>query len=342
MNGFRLAQKNKRLELDLYGIVGDEWGDGINAKKVVALLRNAADAEEIVVRINSMGGVVWDGTAIFDALTDHPGKVLVKIDGIAASAASVIAMAGDRIEMGEGAFLMVHQPWGFAVGDKEDMLKTAEILEKVEGEIVGIYARRSGQDAETARDWVRNETWFTGAEAVEAGLADAAVADAESTEKAARAYAQQGAIFNFAHLPEPLKARVEALNQAGGALPPPEEEGMSMKDITTMTSAELAEARPDLVDAIKSEALKGAAAEVEAAVKAERERAGSIAAKARELSSSVDAGELIANGATLQDARELMLKAKEEELHAGAQAANVGHGEGTEDSAANPFLPVEG
>ena len=104
--------------------------------------------------------------------------------------------------MGEGAFLMVHQPWGFAVGDKEDMLKTAEILEKVEGEIVGIYARRSGQDVETAREWVRNETWFTGGEAVEAGLADAAVADAER-RRSWPGVCQHGAIFQFRALARP-------------------------------------------------------------------------------------------------------------------------------------------
>jgi ATP-dependent protease ClpP protease subunit len=338
MKGFRLEQTNKSLELDLYGAVGDAW-EGISASKVVALLRNSKDAEEILVRINSYGGAASDGIAIMDVLKDHAAKVHVKIDGMAASAASLIAMAGDTIEMGEGAFLMVHKPWGIAMGTDDEMLKVAEVLEKMETEIVNIYARRSGKSVDEVRGWVENETWFTGTEAVEAGLADKAVEDPESIEKAARAYAEYGhQIFNFAHLPESLKVQVEALGKAGGEEPPPEKEEVSaMSDIKTITSAELAEARPDLVEAIKSEALKDAKAEAEAAVKAERDRAAGIATKAAELKCDANVAELIANGVSLQDAREQMLNAKEKQLHEGAQAEDVGHDEGESES--NPFLP---
>ncbi|NLE67664.1 MAG: Clp protease ClpP, partial [Lentisphaerae bacterium] len=97
----------KSLELDLYGDVGAV--DGIDPAKVVALLRGAPDAKRINIRLNSPGGSAFDGIAIFNALKDHPAKVTVKVDGLAASAASIIAMAGDTIEMGEGSFLMVHR-----------------------------------------------------------------------------------------------------------------------------------------------------------------------------------------------------------------------------------------
>ena len=205
----------KTLELDLYGIVGDTWGDGIAPAKVVALLRNADGAEEIVVRINSAGGVATDGIAIMDALKDHPAKVTVKIDGIAASAASLIAMAGDTIEVGEGAFLMVHKPWGYAIGTDEDMLKVAEVLEKMEGEIVNVYARRSGKPVETVKEWVQNETWFTGAEAVAAGLADKVVSDPGALARAAKALAKaKGPIVDALHLPEKLKNAIEAVPAA--------------------------------------------------------------------------------------------------------------------------------
>lgn len=345
MKTFRLEKKGKRLELDLYGIVGDTLGDGIAPAKVVALLRNADGAEEIVVRINSAGGVATDGIAIMDALKAHPAKVTVKIDGIAASAASLIAMAGDTIEVGEGAFLMVHKPWGYAIGTDEDMLKVAEVLEKMEGEIVNVYARRSGKPVETVKEWVQNETWFTGAEAVAAGLADKAVDDPESTERAARAYAEHAGILNFAHLPEALKSLVEAHSKQGGENPPPKtQEGDPMKDLKTITSAELAEARPDLVEEIKSAAKQESAAAVEAAVNAERARASGIASKAAELNSAVDVAKFIAEGTPLADAWQEMLTAKQEELHAGAVAVSVGHGneDGETDAKANPFVPKEG
>lgn len=342
MKGIRLEKKGKRLELDLYGTVGSIWDDGINAAKVVALLRNAEDVTEIECRINSMGGNAFDGIAIMNALKDHPAEVTVKVDGLAASAASIIAMAGDTIEMGEGSFLMVHRASGFVYGQADDMLKTAEILEKADGEIIDVYARRSKKPVETVRGWVEAETWFTGQEAVDAGLADKAVADPESKNKAAEALAGHGAIFNFANLPESLRNLVEARAKQGGDEPPPETEEVDpMKDIKTITSTELAEARPDLVDEIKAAAKLESAEAVEAAIKAERERAGGIAAKAAELGSAVDVAKLINEGTDLQAAWQQMLVAKQEEMHQGAQASDLGHDSGDERKV-NPFLPKEG
>ena len=341
MKGIRLAKKGKRLELDLYGTVGSFWDDGINAAKVVALLRNAEDVTEIECRINSMGGNAFDGIAIMNALKDHPAEVTVKVDGLAASAASIIAMAGDTIEMGEGSFLMVHRASGFVYGQADDMLKTAEILEKADGEIIDVYARRSKKPVETVRGWVDAETWFTGQEAVDAGLADKAVADPESKNKAAEALAGHGAIFNFANLPESLRNLVEAHRAKGADTPPPETQEDGDMDLKDLTSAALAEARPDLVDEIKAAAKLESAEAVEAAIKAERERAGGIAAKAAELGSAVDVAKLINEGTDLQAAWQQMLVAKQEEMHQGAQASDLGHDSGDERKV-NPFLPKEG
>ena len=341
MKGIRLEKKGKRLELDLYGTVGSFWDDGINAAKVVALLRNAEDVTEIECRINSMGGNAFDGIAIMNALKDHPAEVTVKVDGLAASAASIIAMAGDTIEMGEGSFLMVHRASGFVYGQADDMLKTAEILEKADGEIIDVYARRSKKPVETVRGWVEEETWFTGQEAVDAGLADKAVADPESKNKAAEALAGHGAIFNFANLPESLRTLVEAHRAQGADTPPPETQEDDDMDLKALTSAALAEARPDLVDEIKAAAKLESAEAVEAAIKAERERAGGIAAKAAELGSAVDVAKLINEGTDLQAAWQQMLVAKQEEMHQGAQASDLGHDSGDERKV-NPFLPKEG
>lgn len=341
MKGIRLEKKGKRLELDLYGTVGSIWDDGIDAAKVVALLRNAEDVTEIECRINSMGGNAFDGIAIMNALKDHPAEVTVKVDGLAASAASIIAMAGDTIEMGEGSFLMVHRASGFVYGQADDMLKTAEILEKADGEIIDVYARRSKKPVETVRGWVEAETWFTGQEAVDAGLADKAVADPESKNKAAEALAGHGAIFNFANLPESLRTLVEAHRAKGADTPPPETQEDGDMDLKDLTSAALAEARPDLVDEIKAAAKLESAEAVEAAIKAERERAGGIAAKAAELGSAADVAKLINEGTDLQAAWQQMLVAKQEEMHQGAQASDLGHDSGDERKV-NPFLPKEG
>ena len=163
----------KTLELDMFGSIGEV--DGVDPSKIVALLREAKDVRTILVRINSYGGAASDGIAIMDVLKDHAAKVHVKIDGMAASAASLIAMAGDTIEMGEGAFLMVHKPWGIAMGTDDDMRDVAGVLRKMEREMVNIYARRTKRPVSEVRGWVENETWFTAAEAVEAGLADRVV-----------------------------------------------------------------------------------------------------------------------------------------------------------------------
>jgi ATP-dependent protease ClpP protease subunit len=209
VKGIRLEKKGKRLELDLYGTVGSIWDDGINAAKVVALLRNAEDVTEIECRINSMGGNAFDGIAIMNALKDHPAKVTVKVDGLAASAASIIAMAGDTIEMGDGAFMMVHQASALVVGNAQDMAQMSGILDKCDGEITGIYARRTGKSVETVRGWVNAETWFTGPEAVEAGLADKS-AKFTKTVAAPAAHALAGSASKFKRVPAPLRQAIAA------------------------------------------------------------------------------------------------------------------------------------
>jgi hypothetical protein len=250
-------------------------------------------------------------------------------------------MAGDTIEMGDGAFMMVHQASALVVGNAQDMAQMSGILDKCDGEITGIYARRTGKSVETVRGWVNAETWFTGQEAVEAGLADKAVADPESKNKAAEALAGHGAIFNFANLPESLRNLVEAHRAQGADTPPPETQEDDDMDLKDLTSAALAEARPDLVDEIKAAAKLESAEAVEAAIKAERERAGGIAAKAAELGSAVDVAKLINEGTDLQAAWQQMLVAKQEEMHQGAQASDLGHDSGDERKV-NPFLPKEG
>lgn len=168
----RLAtdEDKREAEVFVYGDIGG-WFDGVTAEdfaKEVAGL----DVDSITVQLNSGGGVVFDGVAIYNALAQHKARVIVNITGIAASIASVIAMAGDEIRIAEGAHIMIHKPWSFAIGDANDMRKEAEVLDKLESGIIDIYEARTGKGRKELENWVAAETWFKGSEAVDAGFAD--------------------------------------------------------------------------------------------------------------------------------------------------------------------------
>lgn len=158
-------------EIQIYDEIG-YWG--VTATDFVADLRQIT-APELTLRINSPGGEVFDGLAIYNALLDHPATVRVVVDGIAASAASFIAQAGDRVVMNRGAQMMIHDAAGFAFGDASTMTEMAALLDKLSDQIAGIYAARGGGDVEAWRERMRAEMWLTGAEAVEVGLADEVV-----------------------------------------------------------------------------------------------------------------------------------------------------------------------
>ncbi|MRV72555.1 Clp protease ClpP [Duganella sp. FT92W] len=166
------ATAAREAELLIYGDIGYGWYDeGITAASITQEIAEL-DVDTLHVRINSGGGLVFEGIAIYYALVRHPAEVIVHIDGIAASIASVIAMAGDTIQISEGAHLMIHKPWSFAMGDANSMRKEADILDKLEAGLVDIYAARTEADRDELQQWVEAETWFLGQEAVDAGFAD--------------------------------------------------------------------------------------------------------------------------------------------------------------------------
>jgi len=203
----------KTLELDLYGSVGDPAG--IDPAKVVALLRGAPDAKTIVVRLNSAGGNAFDGIAIMNALKDHPARVTVKVDGIAASAAALITLGADTVEIGDAAFMMVHNVTAAAFGNADDMRDMAKTMGKVNAELVDTIAKRCRKPVDVVRGWLDAETWFTGPEAVEAGLADKVAKDPGALARAAKALATaKGPVLDALHLPEKLKNAIEAVPAA--------------------------------------------------------------------------------------------------------------------------------
>lgn len=159
---------DENAEVNIYDEIGYF---GISAKDFLTELANVGN-RKITLRINSPGGSVFDGTAIYNRLKDHAPGVDVKIDGLAASIASVIAMAGSKITMAENALLMIHNASGVAMGNADDMRQLADTLDKIDGTIAGTYARKTGRDASEMSALMDSETWFTAAEALAGGFID--------------------------------------------------------------------------------------------------------------------------------------------------------------------------
>jgi ATP-dependent Clp endopeptidase proteolytic subunit ClpP len=154
-------------------LIYDEIGAyGVTAKGFLAELGALPNDAAIDLRLNSPGGSVFDAVAIYNALRRHLGEVTVWIDGIAASAASYIAMAGDTIVMPENAFLMIHDPSGLVMGTAEDMRSTAEALDKVKVSLIQGYATKSGKPDEEIAALMAAETWLDATEALDLGLID--------------------------------------------------------------------------------------------------------------------------------------------------------------------------
>lgn len=178
-----VAKADQSAEIFLYGIIGlskdNFFGvDGITALEFAKDLRALGkDVTKIDIRINSDGGYVTDGRAIYSLLNDHKANIHVHVDGIAASIASVIAMAGDKISISEGGYVMIHNARMGQYGGVEDMLRAAEELRMTNESIRGTYVARTKKDAQKVKKWMDAETWFLGPEAVQNGFADELVAD---------------------------------------------------------------------------------------------------------------------------------------------------------------------
>ena len=161
-----------RAEILIYGEIGLDWfGEGISAETLVQEL-SGLDVANIDVRINSIGGQVFEGLAIFNALDRHPAKVTTHIDGMAASIASIVALAGDEVIIAENAFMMIHNAWGIEIGDARAMLKKAEILSTLDGGLADTYAAKTGETPKAIRVMMDAETWFNSEEALAVGLVD--------------------------------------------------------------------------------------------------------------------------------------------------------------------------
>ncbi|MBF9190982.1 Clp protease ClpP [Enterobacter hormaechei] len=176
--------------ISVFDVIGqDYWGEGVTAKRIAGALR-AMNGADVTVNINSPGGDMFEGLAIYNLLCEYEGRVTVKVLGIAASAASVIAMAGDDIQIGRGAFLMIHNCWVYAMGNRHDFAELAQSLEPFDNAMADIYAARSGLDMAAVQKLMDAESYIGGSDAVAKGLADSllsadAVSDGDESPAAA-------------------------------------------------------------------------------------------------------------------------------------------------------------
>lgn len=208
-------------ELLLYGEIG-AWADSLDADSVLSQLE-ALDSDEIAVRIHSSGGLVMEGLAIYNRLKNSPKRVTVYIDGLAASIASVIAMAGDHVVMPENSWLMVHKPHLQTAGTANDLRKNADVLDSFEQTLIQIYKVKTGLPEEIIKEMLEKETWISAKDALEKGFVD--------------------------EIQQPIKAAAHIDLSALKSVP---------KEVSQMTDAALAENKAELerVNAIQSLALK--------------------------------------------------------------------------------------
>lgn len=187
-------------EVLLYDTIGaDPWfGGGITAKDFRDAIKGIK-AKSMNLRVNSPGGDVFEAGAMMAALDEFKGDITVDVDGLAASAASYLIMAADTVRLGTNAMMMIHDPYGGVLGTADDMRGMAEVLEKVKGQILDAYERKSDAGRDKLAAWMQAETWFTGQEAIDAGLAD------EVTEPVrVAALLQHSAVLaklNYKHVP---------------------------------------------------------------------------------------------------------------------------------------------
>ena len=202
---FRMESNGDTVELFMFDDIGPSWAGMIGAKGIAQQLQAAGPkVKQIVARINSPGGSIVEAMGIYELLKKHPANVRVEIDGLAASAASWIAMAGDEIVIAEHGLVMIHDPMGVTMGSAEDHLKTAEVLETMKTSIVGVYAARTGQAPETIANWMSEEKWMDASEAVALGFAD------RKSPNKGKPYNYDPDIHQFRNAPEQLRRTPQA------------------------------------------------------------------------------------------------------------------------------------
>jgi ATP-dependent Clp endopeptidase proteolytic subunit ClpP len=204
----------KSAEIYLYDEIGDSFFGGITAKQFADDLNALGKIDRINVRINSPGGDVFQGLAIYNTLKRHPANVVVDIDGMALSIASIIAMAGNTINMAKNAMFMIHDPWGFTGGTAEDFRKQADLLDQVKENLVNTYVDKTGMDSGQINLLMSEETWMQAEEAKRLGFISNIT---EELQMAAgfnlSRFKKPPQVTNVAPLANPWRAKIAAMKR---------------------------------------------------------------------------------------------------------------------------------
>lgn len=331
----RASARPRAAELFIFGDIGESWwGESVTAAEFVRELA-AIDADEITVRINSYGGSVTDGLAIYNALRRHPANVIVSIDGVAASIASLIAMAGDEVEMAENALMMVHAPWGGVLGNAVDMREFADVLDRYAQAMSTSYAAKTGRPVEEMLALLTDgeDHWFTAAEAQDAQFVDsvtAAVPIAASLD-----------LSRFKSLPAAAAAfsmeqpkMTEATKPTAAAKPEP---AVNEADIVARALSDDRKRRADIAASFQSFAKREGVAELMAACQ-EDNQCDLVEAKSRLLAHLAKGAEPLAGGyvATVEDEQDKFRSAATAAIMARA-AARDADGRPIRVDASNPL-----
>lgn len=212
--------EDKDNVINVFDVIGaDYFGEGFTAKKMAGILRNIGSEKDIIVNLNSPGGDFFEGATIYNLLIEHKGHVTVNVSGLAASAASVIAMAGDTINISQVGFLMIHNSWGMVVGNRHDMTQASEIFGTFDASMRDLYAARTGIDAKEIGKLMDNETWLNAQDAVDKGFATDIIqvktVEKDGNEKKAKAMAKRTIEMALAKQGISKKEREEIFQMAG-------------------------------------------------------------------------------------------------------------------------------
>lgn len=189
-SSIRAAAAEEDRTISVYDVIGyDYWtGEGVTAKRVASALRGLGKGP-VTVNVNSPGGDMFEGLAIYNLLREHDGEVTIKVLGLAASAASIIAMAGDTVQIARAGFLMIHNAWIYAAGNRNDLREFADYLEPFDAAMADIYAARTGDSNKAIQKLMDSETWIGGSDAIDRGFADELLPSDQVAHAQARAQA---------------------------------------------------------------------------------------------------------------------------------------------------------
>lgn len=297
MNWYALSSKPalKQTEISIFDEIGMF---GVSAKQFISELQAVPADHSILLKIHSPGGEVFDGNAIFTAL-QRRGNVEVQIEGIAASMATVISLAGSPVKMAANGFYMIHNPWGSAVGDSSEMRKQAELLDRIRQNMVNAYAAKSGQEPALIESWMDAETWFTAEQARAAGFVD------EITDgMALAASANFRALAKYRNAPADLTARALQMENPSAPEILAEEPEVTETPEATVVSESAPEPQPEVVEEIEEPVTEEPAAPLALAA------ADSILAKYNAIAAERDAirAELLAAKGQLSREREALAR----------------------------------